>query len=77
MLKLADKRRRRAHAKSQRGEGGKARIERANTVIPVDDPEALAQRGPAAVYIRPDGKCTLFDSTMVAQLTDATGKYQK
>ena len=36
----------------------------------VDHPEALAQRGSAAVFINPDGEYTLFDSTMVTQLAD-------
>jgi hypothetical protein len=36
----------------------------------VDHPEALAQRGPAAVYISRDGEYTLFDNTMVTQMAD-------
>jgi len=39
----------------------------------VDHPEALAQRGPAAVYITPDGGYTLFDNTMVTQVADVAG----
>jgi hypothetical protein len=33
--------------------------------LTVDHPEALAQRGPAAVYISAGGEYTLFDNTMV------------
>jgi hypothetical protein len=43
----------------------------------VDHPEALAQRGPAAVYINPEGEYTLFDSTMVTQMADVTGNGSK
>jgi hypothetical protein len=43
----------------------------------VDHPEALAQRGPAAVYISPDGEYTLFDNTMVTQMADAAGNGSK
>jgi hypothetical protein len=43
----------------------------------VDHPEALAQRGPAAVYINPDGEYTLFDSTMVTQLADVASNGSK
>jgi hypothetical protein len=43
----------------------------------VDHPEALAQRGPVAVYINPDGEFTLFDSTMVAQVADVGGNGSK
>ena len=39
----------------------------------VDHPEALAQRGPAAVYINPDGEYTLFDNSMVTQMSDLAG----
>jgi hypothetical protein len=39
----------------------------------VDHTEALAQRGPVAVYINPDGEFTLFDSTMVTQMADVAG----
>ncbi len=35
----------------------------------VDHPEALALRGSVAVFINPDGKFALFDSTGVSQLT--------
>jgi hypothetical protein len=37
----------------------------------VDHPEALARRGPVAVYIDKGGNYTLFDSTLVTQLTDS------
>jgi hypothetical protein len=40
-------------------------------------PEALAQRGPAAVYISPDGEYTLFDNTMVTQMADSAGNGSK
>lgn len=43
------------------------------TRFTVDHPEALAQRGAAAVYINPDGEYTLFDNTMVTQMADVTG----
>ena len=39
----------------------------------VDHPEALAHRGAVAVYIDSEGNYTLFDSTSVTQLTEATG----
>lgn len=38
----------------------------------VDHPEALAQRGAVAAYIHPGGEYTLFDSTMVTQVTEVT-----
>jgi hypothetical protein len=38
--------------------------------LTVDHPEALAHRGPAAVYVSPDGEYTLFDNTMVTQVSD-------
>jgi hypothetical protein len=37
----------------------------------VDHLEALAVRGSVAVYINPDGKYALFDSTGVSQLSDS------
>jgi len=43
----------------------------------VDHPEALAQRGPAAVYINPDGEYTFFDNTMVTQMADVAGNGSK
>jgi hypothetical protein len=43
----------------------------------VDHPAALAQRGPAAVYINRDGEYTLFDNTMVTQMAEATGNGSK
>ena len=43
----------------------------------VDHPKALAQRGPAAVYISPDGEYTLFDNTMVTRMADAAGNGSK
>ena len=39
----------------------------------VDHPEALAHRGPVAVFIDAEGNYTLFDSTGVTQLTEAGG----
>jgi hypothetical protein len=47
------------------------------TRFTVDHPEALAQRGPAAVYISSDGEYTLFDNTMVTQMADASGNGSK
>jgi len=38
----------------------------------VDHPEALALRGPVAVFIDVEGKYSLFDSTGVSQLTEVT-----
>ena len=38
----------------------------------VDHPEALALRGPVAVFIDLQGKYALFDSSGVSQLTDVT-----
>jgi hypothetical protein len=43
------------------------------TQLTIDHPEALARRGPVAVYIDLAGNYTLFDSTGVTQLTDNTG----
>jgi hypothetical protein len=39
----------------------------------VDHPEALAQGGPAAVYINRDGEYKLFDNTMVTQMAEVGG----
>lgn len=47
------------------------------TQLTIDHPEALARRGPAAVYIDPDGSYALFDNTSVTQLTDVTGNGAK
>ena len=43
----------------------------------VDHPEALAQRGPAAVYINSGGEYTLFDSTMVTRVADVPSNGSK
>lgn len=43
------------------------------TQFTVDHPEALAHRGPVAVFIDAQGNYTLFDSTGVTQVTEATG----
>ncbi len=43
----------------------------------IDRPEALAQRGPAAVYINPDGEYTLFRSTTVTQMAEIAGNGSK
>jgi hypothetical protein len=43
----------------------------------VEHPEALAQRGPVAVYINPDGEYTPFDRTMVTQMADVAGNGSK
>ena len=47
------------------------------TQFMIDHPEALARRGPTAVYIDTDGNYTLFDNTSVTQLTDVTGNGPK
>jgi hypothetical protein len=39
----------------------------------VDHPEALARRGAVAVFIDAHGNYTLFDSTGVTKVTEATG----
>jgi hypothetical protein len=50
------------------------RVELASgTRFTVDHPEALAHRGAVAVFIAAQGNYTLFDSTGVAQVTEATG----
>lgn len=36
----------------------------------IDHPEALAMRGPVAVYISADGRYALFDSHSVSQMTE-------
>jgi hypothetical protein len=41
------------------------------TQFTIDHPEALARRGPVAVYIDRDGSYTLFDNTSVTQLTES------
>jgi len=41
--------------------------------LTVDHREELAHRGAVAVFIDPRGNYTLFDSTGVAQVTEATG----
>jgi hypothetical protein len=43
----------------------------------IDHSEALARRGPVAVYIDLADNYTLFDSTGVTQLTDNTGNGSK
>ncbi len=43
----------------------------------VDHPEALARRGPVAVYINPDGEYPLFDNRMVTQMADAAASGSK
>jgi hypothetical protein len=43
------------------------------TRLTVDHPEALAHRGAVAVFVDARGDYTLFESTGVAQITEATG----
>ena len=37
----------------------------------IDHPEALAMRGPIAVFIDPDGQYTLFDASSVSQISES------